>query len=635
MESDDDRRHGLPPLVRGEPPLERFGPEIVRRTRGVQIPDRQVAQVVGHVGFVAAETPLHESARAAVDERGARLPGVRLEEGVVTPRVVPQHGPQRGVRHTRGVVLSGVFEIPRARIGRRDSLPAAAVADLADEDARRGLRAHARVAAVAADLDVVGRAVGARHDRQRLTDAPEIDAANPRIGQTHHVERLVSPVVLPRSVVAEVLLRAALEREVLDADMFIMGILADFPAPFGLHGVHDRFGEGHAVAAYGSHLVIVLDRNGLNIGHVSLDPVRRQLLRHQRRVVVRKRKAHPVALPDAGRRSHLHRERAACGVARHRREVRKSRIVLDIDHHGRRPHLLRVVRQVGRVHDERRLAAARALEHEITPADENLLAAVVPLRVGVFLVGGGWVHHVVVVVVEDETPLGEVDHRPGIGIREVRPRIAPSGKFQLLEQRSQRPARGPDARGIGAVVDDVVNLVAQSPDIGRSLLAVLVTGIRIIEQDVIRSSGLKIPPCQSGVGIHLLVEQRHVQRDEFPVFPVRIDRHRDRRLLRSGVERRGSLDRQHRLAKHGRPARRRVDHRLGDVVLHDLESPGLPEAESLVVGSRHRQSEIVEDGKREFFAVEQFDRQKSGRRVVSHRLESRTVTDDDFIPPRH
>lgn len=104
----------------------------------------------------------------------------------------------------------------------------------------------------------------------------------------------------------------------------------------------------------------------------------------------------------------------------------------------------------------------------------------------------------------------------------------------------------------------------------------LVTGIRIIEQDVIRSSGLKIPPCQSGVGIHLLVEQRHVQRDEFPVFPVRIDRHRDRRLLRSGVERRGSLDRQRRLAKHGRPARRSVDHRLGDVVLHDLEGPGLP-----------------------------------------------------------
>lgn len=64
---------------------------------------------------------------------------------------------------------------------------------------------------------------------------------------------------------------------------------------------------------------------------------------------------------------------------------------------------------------ERRLAAARALEHEIPPANENLLAAVVPLRIGVFLVGGGWVHHVVVVVVEDETPLGEVDHRPGIG----------------------------------------------------------------------------------------------------------------------------------------------------------------------------------------------------------------------------
>ena len=232
---------------------------------------------------------------------------------------------------------------------------------------------------------------------------------------------------------------------------------------------------------------------------------------------------------------------------------------------------------------------------------------------------------------EDETPLGKIDHRPGIGVGQIGPRIALSREFQFLEQLHERSARRLHSRGIGAVIDDIVNFIAQSPGIGRSLFAVFITGIRIIQQNVIRSSGLKIFPRLGGVGIHLLIEQRHFQRYEFPVFPVRIDRHRNSRLLRSGVERRRGRDGQRRLAEHRRPPRRGVDHRFGDTRLHDLERPGLPEEERLIVGSRHRQGKLVEDGKRELLTAEQLDGEQAGLRIVHHRLESRTVTDDNLV----
>ena len=67
--------------------------------------------------------------------------------------------------------------------------------------------------------------------------------------------------------------------------------------------------------------MVILDRDGPDIGHVSLDGVRRELLGHALRIPAREVETHPVARRDARRRSHLDREGPAGGIGRVRSDM--------------------------------------------------------------------------------------------------------------------------------------------------------------------------------------------------------------------------------------------------------------------------------------------------------------------------
>ena len=87
MCTDYDRRENLPPCIAVAPPCEVRSVRI--RSGHIQIPQGEVAQVIGDFIFVASCAVVYKSAAAIVYQRGTGLCGVGFETGVIAPGYVP------------------------------------------------------------------------------------------------------------------------------------------------------------------------------------------------------------------------------------------------------------------------------------------------------------------------------------------------------------------------------------------------------------------------------------------------------------------------------------------------------------------------------------------------------------------
>ena len=159
--------------------------------------------MVGQLRFVSAHTKLHESALAVVEERGARLRGMAFEAGIVSPETVVDHVADGVLRHAAGMILSQVlFALLKLCVAVEISV--AVIPHVGNESTRGVGHADGAVPAVAADLHVVARHVGAVLHRHGLTDALEVDSPKPGVDQPDKVERFVSSVVLPGLMMMEI-----------------------------------------------------------------------------------------------------------------------------------------------------------------------------------------------------------------------------------------------------------------------------------------------------------------------------------------------------------------------------------------------------------------------------------------------
>ena len=85
--SEYDRRDNLPPFVAVAPPFEVGGMRV--RSGHVQVPQGEVAQMIGGFVFITSRTVVHKAAPTGVYQRSTRLCGMGFEAGVIAPGYVP------------------------------------------------------------------------------------------------------------------------------------------------------------------------------------------------------------------------------------------------------------------------------------------------------------------------------------------------------------------------------------------------------------------------------------------------------------------------------------------------------------------------------------------------------------------
>ena len=176
------------------------------------------------------------------------------------------------------------------------------------------------------------------------------------------------------------------------------------------------------------------------------------------------------------------------------------------------------------------------------------------------------------------------------------------------------------------VVHHVIDLVAQSLHLGRSLLAVSVTGVGVVQQDVLLVLQFEVVPGLAALLVDSYGQLHEVQLHHLDV--VLLGGHDDPHLrlaLRAVASRGGNQ--QTLLVQDDRPAVGRLDEGSGHTALHCGETLRLAQREPGAVGTLDHKREGVEDLKRQPVAVAQADLDLPALFIVIHRIEERTVAD--------
>ena len=176
--------------------------------------------------------------------------------------------------------------------------------------------------------------------------------------------------------------------QILYSHILIIRIFTQFPVPLCIHLMHNRFFKGNFIPADVHNLMIILHLYSFcrDIGHRRFPGIRQQLLFHQFRTIIVQIQAHPFTYFKIRCPGHFYLKGTFPGISRHFIFSSQPCIMLDVNHHRRRIHHLRIGWQIRSIHFNERFVGPVSFYYKVPTIDNDRRARIIPFSIvrGVF-----------------------------------------------------------------------------------------------------------------------------------------------------------------------------------------------------------------------------------------------------------